>query len=203
MLTRRLAWQVGIIGPMADTRLKSLTAGQRSCVMFAKITYQCPHLLIMDEPTNFLDLEVRCFPLCVLRFFLFDPPCALRFVSPVCVDWTVVLSAGSETRSEERIGRGYYAGEDPSLSLSGFALLSVRCFALSSLLSPLLSPLPALPPRVQSVDSLISATNKYPGALLLVSHNRDFLRKCAKQYLSVVPGKFEVGLAAAAIASDG
>jgi len=43
-----------------------------------------------------------------------------------------------------------------------------------------------------SVDSLIAACNKYSGALLLVSHNRDFLKKCAKQYLSIVPGKFEV-----------
>jgi energy-coupling factor transporter ATP-binding protein EcfA2 len=66
--------------------------------VFSKLTYKCPHLLILDEPTNFLDLE--------------------------------------------------------------------------------------------SVDSLIAACNKYAGALLLVSHNRDFLKKCAKTYLSVVPGKF-------------
>jgi len=65
---------------------------------FAKLTFVCPHLLILDEPTNFLDLE--------------------------------------------------------------------------------------------SVDSLIMACNKYKGALLLVSHNRDFLKKCAKTFLSVVPGQF-------------
>jgi len=39
---------------------------------------------------------------------------------------------------------------------------------------------------------LISACNKYKGALLLVSHNRDFLKKCARQYLSVVPGHFDL-----------
>jgi energy-coupling factor transporter ATP-binding protein EcfA2 len=77
-----------------------LSFSQRSCVIFAKLTFVCPHLLIMDEPTNFLDLE--------------------------------------------------------------------------------------------SVDALISACNKYKGALLLVSHNRDFLKKCAKQYLSVVPGSFKL-----------
>lgn len=92
--------KVGIDGPKAETRMKSLSHGQRSCVIFAKITYVCPHLLIMDEPTNFLDLE--------------------------------------------------------------------------------------------SVDSLIAATNKYSGALLLVSHNRGFLKKCARQYLSVVPGQFNI-----------
>lgn len=81
-----------------DTRMEGLSYSQRSCVIFAKLTFHCPHLLILDEPTNFLDLE--------------------------------------------------------------------------------------------SVDSLISACNKYKGALLLVSHNRDFLRRCAKTFLSVVPGQF-------------
>ena len=97
-LLRKHLGKVGITGALAETRMQTLTHGQRSCVMFAKITYDCPHLLIMDEPTNFLDLA--------------------------------------------------------------------------------------------SIDSLISATNKYQGALLLVSHNRGFLLKCAKQYLSIVPGQF-------------
>jgi len=92
--------KTGIVGNVADTRIRQLSYSQRSCVIFSKLTLACPHLLIMDEPTNFLDLE--------------------------------------------------------------------------------------------SVDSLISACNKYKGALLLVSHNRDFLRKCAKQYLSVVPGHFDL-----------
>jgi len=90
--------KTGVSGTSAETRMKGLNYSQRSCVIFAKLTYVCPHLLILDEPTNFLDLE--------------------------------------------------------------------------------------------SVDSLISACNKYKGALLLVSHNRDFLKKCAKTYLSVVPGQF-------------
>ena len=90
--------KTSIVGTVADTRMERLSFSQRSCIIFSKLTFICPHLLIMDEPTNFLDLE--------------------------------------------------------------------------------------------SVDSLIAACNKYKGALLLVSHNRDFLRKCAKQYLSVVPGQF-------------
>lgn len=92
--------KTGIVGTIADTRIKGLSYSQRSCVIFAKLTLESPHLLILDEPTNFLDLE--------------------------------------------------------------------------------------------SVDSLISACNKYKGALLLVSHNRDFLKKCAKQFLSIVPGRFEL-----------
>lgn len=91
--------KTGVANGRESTRIKSLNFSERSCVIFAKLTYVCPHLLIMDEPTNFLDLD--------------------------------------------------------------------------------------------SVDSLISACNKYNGALLLVSHNRQFLKKCSKQYLSIVPGKFD------------
>jgi ATP-binding cassette subfamily F protein 3 len=90
--------KTSIVGTVQDTRMGALSFSQKSCIVFAKLTYICPHLLILDEPTNFLDLE--------------------------------------------------------------------------------------------SVDSLIAACNKYAGALLLVSHNRDFLKKCAKTYLSVVPGRF-------------
>jgi len=90
--------KTGVVGGYQDTRMEGLSYSQRSCVVFAKLTFLCPHLLILDEPTNFLDLE--------------------------------------------------------------------------------------------SVDSLIAACNKYKGALLLVSHNRDFLNRCAKQFLSVVPGQF-------------
>lgn len=90
--------KTSIVGSVQDTRMSALSFSQKSCIVFAKLTYVCPHLLILDEPTNFLDLE--------------------------------------------------------------------------------------------SVDSLIAACNKYAGALLLVSHNRDFLKKCARTYLSVVPGRF-------------
>jgi ATPase subunit of ABC transporter with duplicated ATPase domains len=83
---------------VANTRMESLSYSQRSCVIFAKLTYVPPHLLIMDEPTNFLDLD--------------------------------------------------------------------------------------------SVDSLIAATNKFTGALLVVTHSRDFLKRCASQFLSIVPGQF-------------
>jgi len=92
--------KTGVVGGVADTRMQRLSFSQRSCVIFAKLTLICPHLLILDEPTNFLDLE--------------------------------------------------------------------------------------------SVDSLIGACNKYKGALMLVSHNRDFLKRCAKQYLSIVPGHFNL-----------
>lgn len=92
--------KVGCSGDMTATRMNDLSQGMRSCILFAAITYRCPSLLIMDEPTNFLDIE--------------------------------------------------------------------------------------------TVDALITASNKYRGALLLVSHSRLFLNKCATSYLSIVPGQFLV-----------
>jgi len=99
LLRQHLA-KTSVVGTVQDSRMEALSFSQKSCIVFAKLTYVCPHLLILDEPTNFLDLE--------------------------------------------------------------------------------------------SVDSLIAACNKYAGALLLVSHNRDFLKRCARSYLSVVPGKFQL-----------
>ena len=97
-LLRAHLGKVGCSGSLTDCRMTDLSQGMRSCIGFAKITYFCPHLLIMDEPTNFLDIE--------------------------------------------------------------------------------------------TVDALISAANKYQGSLLLVSHSRLFLQKCATAYLSIVPGQF-------------
>jgi len=84
---------------VANTAIKNLSYSQRSCVIFAKLTFYPPHLLIMDEPTNFLDLD--------------------------------------------------------------------------------------------SVDSLITAANKFSGGLITVTHNRDFLKRCSKNFLSIVPGAFQ------------
>lgn len=84
-----------------EKRMIGLSYSQRSCVIFAKLTFVPPHLLIMDEPTNFLDLD--------------------------------------------------------------------------------------------SVDSLIRAANKFAdagGALITVTHNRDFLKRCSKKFLSITPGAF-------------
>jgi len=78
--------------------MKDLSFSQRSCVIFAALTFVPPHLLIMDEPTNFLDLD--------------------------------------------------------------------------------------------SVDSLIKAVNKFKGGLVLVTHNRDFLKRTASSFLSIIPGAF-------------
>eukprot|EP00472_Partenskyella_glossopodia_P014737 CAMPEP_0197515108 /NCGR_PEP_ID=MMETSP1318-20131121/338_1 /TAXON_ID=552666 /ORGANISM="Partenskyella glossopodia, Strain RCC365" /LENGTH=756 /DNA_ID=CAMNT_0043063387 /DNA_START=29 /DNA_END=2299 /DNA_ORIENTATION=- len=91
--------KAGMQDEMSDTRMKGFSGGQKSRVIFAALTYSCPHLLIMDEPTNFLDLE--------------------------------------------------------------------------------------------TVDSLIGACNKFPGAMLLVTHSRHMLHSCGNLFLSITPGRFQ------------
>ena len=97
VLTNHLS-KTSISGDVMNTRMGNLSFSQRSCIIFAKLTFVPPHLLIMDEPTNFLDMD--------------------------------------------------------------------------------------------SIDSLIGAANKFSGALITVTHNRDFLKKCSKHYLSIVPSQF-------------
>jgi len=46
---------------IADSRMKNLSFSQRSCVIFAALTFVPPHLLIMDEPTNFFGFGFRRF----------------------------------------------------------------------------------------------------------------------------------------------
>jgi len=91
--------KAGIHGEMTETAMKGFSGGQKALVIFAKLTFSAPHLLIMDEPTNFLDLE--------------------------------------------------------------------------------------------TVDALISACNKYKGAMLLVTHSRHMLHSCGNIYLSITPGNFK------------
>jgi len=90
--------KTGVGDSISESRMKNLSFSQRSCVIFAALTFVPPHLLIMDEPTNFLDLD--------------------------------------------------------------------------------------------SVDSLIKAVNKFTGGLVVVTHNRDFLKRTVKSFLSIIPGAF-------------
>lgn len=47
----------GITGNMALQPMYTLSGGQKSRVAFAKITFNKPHILLLDEPSNHLDLD--------------------------------------------------------------------------------------------------------------------------------------------------
>jgi ATP-binding cassette subfamily F protein 3 len=47
----------GITGSLALQSMYTLSGGQKSRVAFAKITFNKPHILLLDEPSNHLDLD--------------------------------------------------------------------------------------------------------------------------------------------------
>lgn len=47
----------GIVGDTALRSIRTLSGGQKSRVVFAKIAYDRPHVLLLDEPSNHLDIE--------------------------------------------------------------------------------------------------------------------------------------------------
>ncbi|KAK9867268.1 hypothetical protein WJX84_007223 [Apatococcus fuscideae] len=47
----------GVSGSLALQPMYSLSGGQKSRVAFAKVTYSKPHILLLDEPSNHLDLD--------------------------------------------------------------------------------------------------------------------------------------------------
>lgn len=47
----------GVTGNLALQPMYTLSGGQKSRVAFAKITFKKPHLLLLDEPSNHLDLD--------------------------------------------------------------------------------------------------------------------------------------------------
>jgi len=51
--------QMGFSGEMADTKVGSLSGGERARLLIGLACFNGPNLLILDEPTNHLDIEAR------------------------------------------------------------------------------------------------------------------------------------------------
>ncbi len=49
----------GLMADQAETKVKSLSGGQKARLSLLLATIDAPHLLILDEPTNHLDIESR------------------------------------------------------------------------------------------------------------------------------------------------
>lgn len=47
----------GVGGDLALQPMYTLSGGQKSRVAFAKVTFSKPHILLLDEPSNHLDLD--------------------------------------------------------------------------------------------------------------------------------------------------
>jgi ATP-binding cassette subfamily F protein 3 len=56
---RSRAAQIGFSADKADTRITSLSGGEKARLLMGLATFSGPHLIIMDEPTNHLDIDSR------------------------------------------------------------------------------------------------------------------------------------------------
>jgi ATP-binding cassette, subfamily F, member 2 len=54
---RRVVGQYGLTGKSQVIPMRQLSDGQRRRVLFAYLGLKTPHMFLMDEPTNALDLE--------------------------------------------------------------------------------------------------------------------------------------------------
>jgi ATP-binding cassette subfamily F protein 3 len=56
---RARAGQIGFSGQRADTKVSSLSGGEKARLMLGLATFGGPNLVILDEPTNHLDIDSR------------------------------------------------------------------------------------------------------------------------------------------------
>jgi ATP-binding cassette subfamily F protein 3 len=56
---RARAGGIGFSGERADTKVESLSGGEKARLLLGLATFAGPHLIILDEPTNHLDIDSR------------------------------------------------------------------------------------------------------------------------------------------------
>ena len=56
-IVRNRLGKFGLEGTAHELKMINLSGGQKSRVVFASMSFQAPHMLILDEPTNNLDIE--------------------------------------------------------------------------------------------------------------------------------------------------
>jgi len=54
---RRHLADFGLDGDVAEGNIERMSGGQRSRLTLAAAMWMCPHILVLDEPTNYLDIE--------------------------------------------------------------------------------------------------------------------------------------------------
>jgi ATP-binding cassette, subfamily F, member 3 len=57
--TRALLGKFGFNKDKADTKVASLSGGEKARLLFCKMSLNAPHIMLLDEPTNHLDIDAR------------------------------------------------------------------------------------------------------------------------------------------------
>merc|ERR1712060_435792 len=90
---RSVLGQFGLPGASHFTKIGNLSGGQKARVAFSALMLQKPHIIILDEPTNPLDIEsVEALTTAVTNFnggLVLVPPDARLITSIDCELWVV------------------------------------------------------------------------------------------------------------------
>ena len=96
---RGRAGAIGFSGKAADTSVKSLSGGEKACLLLGLATFFGPNMIILDEPTNHLDIDSRA----ALAEAINDFPGAVimvshdRYLIEACADRLWVVADGTVT----------------------------------------------------------------------------------------------------------
>lgn len=96
-LWKRLA-SFGLTGKAPTQKMQTLSGGQKSRVVFAELAFLSPHLLILDEPTNNLDVESIEALILGLKEFkgaVIVVSHNMRLISDVCSEFWVLRGDGT------------------------------------------------------------------------------------------------------------
>ena len=63
----KIIYGLNITSELLDMKLKDLSGGQKSKIVFARLLYSKPEIILLDEPTNHLDKESREFVINYLK----------------------------------------------------------------------------------------------------------------------------------------
>lgn len=88
----------GLLGDVIDNKIRRLSGGQRSRLVLAAAMWSKPHLLALDEPTNYLDNDTLAALTHALRSFKHGGVIVIshnvKFVNALCNEWWSLKNNG-------------------------------------------------------------------------------------------------------------
>jgi len=88
----------GIMGDVADSKIRRLSGGQRSRLVLAAAMWSKPHFVALDEPTNYLDNDTLAALVQALQSFKHGGVIVIShnvaFVNALCNEWWTISPSG-------------------------------------------------------------------------------------------------------------
>jgi ABC transporter len=164
----------GVSGELALQPMWQLSGGQKSRVAFAKVTWSRPHILLLDEPSNHLDLDA-CEALVQVR------PLKERWHADACG----VQKAAGKGSFLSCVGRlcGYYWAAEPG-SWGALLHLFSACEFSSWRWWCMMCTCRASNPLVSAMQGLAL----FKGGVLMVSHDQHLIEATVDELWAVENG---------------